>query len=127
MNRENKRKQYQKGYFKQNPCNDVFTCKECGRLVLPEFAGTNHRNHCPNCLTSLHIDNQPGDRLSNCGGHMEPIGVWIRKNGEWALIHRCKRCGNPTVVRKFKGVLVLSPFKHYQSAVFIDVVRKTCF
>lgn len=96
MNRENKRKQYQKGYFKQNPCNDVFTCKECGRLVLPEFAGTNHRNHCPNCLTSLHIDNQPGDRLSNCGGHMEPIGVWVRKNGEWALIHRCKRCGKIT-------------------------------
>ena len=54
------------------------------------------RNHCPNCLTSLHIDNQPGDRLSNCGGHMEPIGVWIRKNGEWALIHRCKRCGKIT-------------------------------
>ena len=71
------------------------------------------KNHCPNCLTSLPIDNQPGDRLSNCGGHMEPIGVWVRKNGEWALIHRCKRCGNPTVVRKFKGVLVLSPFKHY--------------
>lgn len=76
MNRENKRKQYQKGYFKQNPCNDVFTCKECGRLVLPEFAGTNHRNHCPNCLTSLHIDNQPGDRLSNCGGHMDRLSTF---------------------------------------------------
>jgi hypothetical protein len=24
---------------------------------------------------------------------MEPIGVWIRKNGEWAIIHRCTRCG----------------------------------
>ena len=24
---------------------------------------------------------------------MEPIGVWVRKNGEWAVIHRCKRCG----------------------------------
>lgn len=37
------------------------------------------KNHCPNCLTSLHIDNQPGDRSSNYGGHMEPIGVWVRK------------------------------------------------
>lgn len=24
---------------------------------------------------------------------MDPIGVWVRKNGEWALIHRCRRCG----------------------------------
>ena len=25
---------------------------------------------------------------------MEPIGVWVRKNGEWAIIHRCKQCGH---------------------------------
>ena len=24
---------------------------------------------------------------------MEPIGVWVRKNGEWAIIHRCVKCG----------------------------------
>lgn len=24
---------------------------------------------------------------------MEPIAVWVRKNGEWAVIHRCRRCG----------------------------------
>ena len=24
---------------------------------------------------------------------MEPVGVWVRKGGEWAIIHRCKRCG----------------------------------
>ena len=24
---------------------------------------------------------------------MEPIAVWVRKNGEWAIIHRCKVCG----------------------------------
>ena len=23
---------------------------------------------------------------------MEPIAVWVRPNGEWALIHRCTRC-----------------------------------
>ena len=22
-----------------------------------------------------------------------PIAVWVRKNGEWAIIHRCKVCG----------------------------------
>lgn len=25
---------------------------------------------------------------------MDPIGVWVRKNGEWAIIHRCRRCGH---------------------------------
>lgn len=24
---------------------------------------------------------------------MEPVAVWVRKNGEWAVIHRCKSCG----------------------------------
>ena len=24
---------------------------------------------------------------------MEPIGVWVRKNGEWAIVHRCVKCG----------------------------------
>lgn len=32
MNRENKRKQYKKGYYKTHPCNETFTCKVCGRL-----------------------------------------------------------------------------------------------
>lgn len=62
-------------------------------MVVPEFAGSEHRNHCPNCLTSLHVDNEPGDRESDCGGYMDPIGVWVRNDGEWAVIHRCRRCG----------------------------------
>lgn len=24
---------------------------------------------------------------------MDPIGVWVRKNGEWAIVHRCRVCG----------------------------------
>lgn len=24
---------------------------------------------------------------------MEPIAVWVRKGGEWAIIHRCRLCG----------------------------------
>ena len=39
------------------------------------------------------MDNEPGDRAADCGGVMEPISVWVRSNGEWAIIHRCKRCG----------------------------------
>ena len=93
MNRENKRKKYEKNYYKTHACNDIFTCRVCGRMVVPGGAGTNHRNHCPNCLSSLHVDIEPGDRASDCGGIMEPVAVWVRKNGEWAVIHRCGRCG----------------------------------
>ena len=86
MNRENKRKTFEKGYYKNHPCNDSFTCKVCGRLVTPDAAGTDHRNHCPNCLSSLHVDIEPGDREADCGGIMEPIAVWVRGKGEWAII-----------------------------------------
>ncbi len=93
MNRENKRKSFQKGYYKTRPCEDAFTCKVCGRIVTADSAGSEHRNHCPYCLTSQHLDVEPGDRQSDCGGVMEPIAVWVRKKGEWAVIHRCKICG----------------------------------
>lgn len=84
---------YQKGYYKNHACSDSFECKTCGRLMVPTGAGTEHRNHCSNCLSSLHVDDEPGDRASDCGGIMEPVAVWARKNGEWAIIHRCRRCG----------------------------------
>lgn len=61
--------------------------------VVSAGAGSEHRNHCPNCLGSLHVDIKPGDRASDCGGIMEPIAVWVRRDGEWAIVHRCKRCG----------------------------------
>ena len=93
MNRENKRKQYEKGYYKHHPCSDHFICRKCGRLVVSAGAGSSHRNHCPNCLTSLHLDVEPGDRAADCGGLMEPVAVWVRSRGEWAVIHRCRRCG----------------------------------
>ncbi len=93
MNRENKKRQYDKRYFMTHPCTDSFTCKNCGWLCVSEGAGSDHRNHCPNCLYSLHLDNTPGDRESECHGKMEPISVWVRKNGEWAIIHKCTKCG----------------------------------
>ncbi len=93
MNRENKRRKYEKGYFKTHACLDPFTCRACGRTVTPGGAGTDHRNHCPYCLSSMHVDNEPGDRASACHGTMEAVAVWVRKGGEWALVHRCTTCG----------------------------------
>ncbi len=54
--------------------------------------GTGYTNHCPNCLWSKHVDKNPGDRLELCGGLMKPIRV-ERKNKEWAITHRCEKCG----------------------------------
>lgn len=79
--------------YRHAPCAESFTCVVCGAPAAPEGAGSNHRNHCPKCLSSIHVDNQPGDRASLCKGIMDPIGVWVRKNGEWAIIHRCRSCG----------------------------------
>ena len=50
MNRENKRIKYTKGYYKNHACNDSFICKVCGRPVVSAGAGSEHGNHCPNCL-----------------------------------------------------------------------------
>ena len=33
MNRINKRKQYERGYYQTHPCTDSFTCRVCGRPV----------------------------------------------------------------------------------------------
>ncbi len=73
--------------------NEAFICKNCGRGVLPAESGTSFRNHCPECLWSMHVDLRPGDRMSVCRGMMEPIGVWVKHGDELALIHRCVKCG----------------------------------
>jgi hypothetical protein len=55
--------------------------------------GTQHRNHCPSCLWSRHLDGAvPGDRAASCTASMEPIAVCVHRDGEWALVHRCDGC-----------------------------------
>ena len=70
-----------------------FRCGFCSRSVEPPPSGSRHRNHCPFCLWSLHVDDEAGDRAAACRGLMEPVAVWVREKGEWALVHRCQRCG----------------------------------
>jgi len=63
-------------------------------LVGPVAYGGSHRNHCPYCLYSRHVDgNVPGDRASACGGLMAPIGAFTRPKGEHVVVHRCLTCG----------------------------------
>ena len=71
-----------------------FQCGHCGVDVSLDAPGTSHRNHCPSCLWSRHLDrNVPGDRKASCPGAMEPIAVTVRGERRWMLIHRCTRCG----------------------------------
>jgi ribosome biogenesis GTPase / thiamine phosphate phosphatase len=70
-----------------------FVCSYCGRPVTPDPSGTEHRNHCPHCLRSVHLDYFPGDRACRCKGIMEPVAISVRRGKEWVIIHRCNECG----------------------------------
>ncbi|WP_338675571.1 RNHCP domain-containing protein [Streptomyces sp. SCSIO 30461] len=71
-----------------------FRCTSCRLDVSLEAPGTAHRNHCPNCLASLHVDRRiPGDRDADCRGRMEALGLFVRPDGEWMIIHQCVSCG----------------------------------
>jgi hypothetical protein len=73
---------------------ESFRCAECRLDVSMSAPGTAHRNHCPSCLTSKHVDDRrPGDRASDCHARMEAIAISVRGDGEWVLIHRCTGCG----------------------------------
>lgn len=88
-----------------------FICCNCNELV--EFSstlGTAHRNHCPKCLFSLHLDKKSsGDRSAFCGGRMAPVGLTFKqegldkygreKEGELMLIHKCSKCERVSINR----------------------------
>jgi len=57
-------------------------CHHCGLEFSLDAPGTRHRNHCPYCLWSVHLDKTPGDRASLCRGGMEPIAIWVDPQGE---------------------------------------------
>ena len=81
MNRENKRKKYEKHYYQSHACNEIFTCKVCGREIIPYGAGSGHRNHCPNCLSSLHVEE--GTQKRRVGDHspLPPVRYAALKPG----------------------------------------------
>jgi Zn ribbon nucleic-acid-binding protein len=65
-----------------------FICANCGHNVK----GTGYTDHCPVCLFSKHVDINPGDRLCDCRGLMEPISVEL-KSGEKIIHYQCVKCG----------------------------------
>ena len=65
-----------------------FICENCGH----ETKGNGYTNHCPKCLWSRHVDNNPGDRLCDCLGMMKPERVFYFSS-RWHISHRCEKCG----------------------------------
>ncbi len=72
---------------------DFFICRNCSKKVLLAAPGTRHRNHCPHCLYSVHLDKRAGDRAVSCGSIMKPIGKTFKKDGEEMVVHECQKCG----------------------------------
>ncbi|MBA2368181.1 MAG: RNHCP domain-containing protein [Candidatus Protochlamydia sp.] len=53
-----------------------------------------YRNHCPFCLSSLHVDEKiPGDRKSSCQGIMKASQSRYTGKKGWQIVHVCLKCG----------------------------------
>jgi DNA-directed RNA polymerase subunit M/transcription elongation factor TFIIS len=75
------------------PREEAFTCEHCGSLVEPLGQGT-YRDHCPKCLYSKHLDRDgPGDRLSLCGGLLQPTEIDQDSKKGFVIVHLCQKCG----------------------------------
>jgi RNHCP domain len=74
--------------------SESFKCGHCRAFIGPTVSGGRHRNHCPLCLYSRHVDDRrPGDRRSECRSLMAPVGTFHRPKGEQVIVHRCLGCG----------------------------------
>lgn len=71
-----------------------FVCEVCHTTV----SGDGYTNHCPVCLSSKHVDINPGDRNATCHGIMYAVSYEQKNGAEW-ITHSCQRCGH---VRKNK-------------------------
>ena len=69
--------------------DESFVCSVCGANV--PVLGYTARDHCRVCLCSLHLDNNPGDRQSECGGILRPVGVERKKKG-LQILYKCDKC-----------------------------------
>ena len=75
--------------FRKN--DDGFVCAVCGRDVMPlRFTS---RNHCPFCLSSVHLDVNPGDRAAECGGIMDAVKTEPDPKKGFVIYHKCRKCG----------------------------------
>lgn len=70
--------------------DDSFVCRNCGLSVMK--LGYTSRDHCPDCLYSIHVDIMPGDRASPCRGSLKPIGLKLGGK-KTQIVYKCTDCG----------------------------------
>lgn len=71
--------------------DEGFVCAVCGLHVEPMQSSS--RNHCPRCLSSLHVDVMPGDRANPCRGIMRPVGALPDAKKGYIILQKCEKCG----------------------------------
>ena len=71
--------------------DESFVCEVCGNTV--EKLNYTARDHCNNCLSSIHLDNNPGDRSANCGGVLNPIEIEKSSKDKLKIVYKCDKCG----------------------------------
>lgn len=84
--------------FKKN--DEEFICKNCGKKVS-KLKYTS-RDHCNECLYSIHIDINPGDRANNCLGILKPINIVETSKKGKVIEYKCMKCGE-----KIKNIVAL--------------------
>lgn len=70
--------------------DEEFICEVCGNKVSK--LNYTARDHCPFCLSSKHLDINPGDRAANCGGVLIPIDIEKGKKDSYKIIYKCNKC-----------------------------------
>ena len=68
-----------------------FVCANCGEAV-GKLSYTS-RNHCPRCLHSVHMDNNPGDRENDCLGILKPVFCSPDAKKGYIIEFVCQKCG----------------------------------
>lgn len=71
--------------------DENFICEVCGKEV--KKLGYTARDHCHHCLSSKHVDLNPGDRLCNCHGILQPVGIEPAKKEKYKIVYKCNDCG----------------------------------
>jgi hypothetical protein len=75
--------------FQKN--DNGFICKNCGSNVPP--LGYTSRDHCNQCLCSLHVDKNPGDRKNECKGLLVPVQIETSSKKGTVIVYQCNKCG----------------------------------
>lgn len=71
--------------------DENFVCDVCGREIFK--LNYTARDHCNHCLSSKHVDINPGDRNSQCKGILTPISIEKGSKDKYKIVYKCQKCG----------------------------------